>query len=62
MAFAGAAIRNAVLPGDTLHFLKVCDLLLDSPLDPVDGHMALPEGPGLGVTLDEKAVEKHRIG
>ena len=60
-AHAGAAIRNATLPGDTLHFLKVDDLLVDSPIDPVDGHIPVPEGPGLGVVLDEKAIERYRI-
>jgi muconate cycloisomerase len=27
-----------------------------------DGLLHLPEGPGLGVTLDEEALERHRLG
>jgi L-alanine-DL-glutamate epimerase-like enolase superfamily enzyme len=26
-----------------------------------DGHLHLPPGPGLGVELDEEALERHRL-
>jgi muconate cycloisomerase len=26
-----------------------------------DGHVDVPTGPGLGVTIDEKALEKHTL-
>lgn len=58
----GAAIRNATLPADTLHFLKEHDLLVDRPIDPTDGQITVPEGPGLGVELDEKALDRYRVG
>jgi L-alanine-DL-glutamate epimerase-like enolase superfamily enzyme len=36
------------------------DRLMSLPLE--DGCMPVPEGPGLGVQLDEDAVKKHRFG
>jgi D-galactarolactone cycloisomerase len=35
------------------------DLLVDS-LDPTDGSLAVPDGPGLGVEVDESALERLR--
>jgi muconate cycloisomerase len=35
------------------------DLVLD-PIRPVDGEVPIPDGPGLGVTLDERAVARLR--
>ncbi|HJQ58369.1 MAG TPA: mandelate racemase/muconate lactonizing enzyme family protein [Vineibacter sp.] len=35
--------------------------LLKSPIELRDGHLLLPEGPGLGVTLDEATIERHRV-
>ena len=34
--------------------------LLREPLEPVNGSMRPPDGPGLGVTLDPEAVERYR--
>jgi L-alanine-DL-glutamate epimerase-like enolase superfamily enzyme len=31
------------------------------PLPLHDGHVALPDGPGLGVEIDEAAVERFRV-
>ena len=28
----------------------------------VDGYMAVPQGPGLGVEVDEAVIEKYRTG
>ncbi len=58
---ACTVIPNATLPADTLHFLREDDLLKDHPLTPVEGAVRVPEGPGLGVELDEKAVERYRV-
>ncbi len=33
-------------------------LVLKQPLEVVDGHIAVPDGPGLGVELDDQAVQK----
>jgi len=27
----------------------------------VDGHVALPDAPGLGVTLDEETLNRYRV-
>ena len=58
---ACVVIRNAILPADTLHFLREDDLLLEHPLDPKDGYLEVPQGPGLGVELDERAVERFQV-
>jgi D-galactarolactone cycloisomerase len=35
--------------------------LLETPLKLEDGHVLLPEGPGLGIELDEAAVARYRV-
>lgn len=35
--------------------------LLETPFDPTGGSLAVPQEPGLGVTVDEAAVETYRI-
>lgn len=37
------------------------DSLLAEPLTCVDGHIVVPDGPGLGVALDRDAVERYRV-
>lgn len=37
------------------------DYVLDEPLPVTDGTMTVPDDPGLGVSVDERAVERHRI-
>ena len=37
------------------------DELLTKPLKPVDGRIAVPEGPGLGIELDPEAIKRFRI-
>ncbi|MFA9516110.1 mandelate racemase/muconate lactonizing enzyme family protein [Halopenitus sp. H-Gu1] len=37
------------------------DELLEDPIEPDDGSVDLPSEPGLGITLDEAAVERYRI-
>ena len=37
------------------------DTLLMTPIPCVDGHLIVPEGPGLGIELNWDAVEKYRI-
>ncbi len=56
-----AVIRNATMPDDTLHFLRENDLI-GGMLDVQNGFIEVPERPGLGVELDEKAVARYRIG
>jgi D-galactarolactone cycloisomerase len=35
--------------------------LLTEPLDPTGGSLDVPQGPGLGVTVDKDAVEQYRV-
>ena len=35
--------------------------LVKEPLTMVDGHLAVPEGPGLGVEVNEETIAKYRI-
>jgi len=35
--------------------------LVEDPLEVKDGRVKVPEKAGLGVTLDEKALEKYRV-
>ncbi|QLG61041.1 mandelate racemase/muconate lactonizing enzyme family protein [Halorarum salinum] len=38
------------------------DYLLENPLTVSEGTMAVPDGPGLGVSVDEGKLEQYRIG
>ena len=42
------------------HFYLAEDIVRQ-PLPIVDGAVALPDGPGLGVEVDEAAVERYRV-
>ena len=55
-----AAIKNATIPSDSLHFVRENDLIYGA-LTPKDGFVEVPTVPGLGVELDMKAVEKYRV-
>jgi len=58
-----AAIKNATLPSITLVHSQLLreDDLIKEPLKVKEGHADLPKGPGLGVELDERALEKYRV-
>jgi mandelate racemase len=52
----------AVTP--TCHFLEYmnwADAILQDPVRVVDGHVIIPERPGIGMRWDEKAVRKYRL-
>jgi len=36
--------------------------LTKQKLPVVDGYIAVPEGPGLGVDLDDEVIERYRVG
>jgi D-galactarolactone cycloisomerase len=38
------------------------DELLTKPLRPLNGRIAVPEGPGLGIELNPEVVEYYRVG
>ena len=56
----GSVLSHAQLPYITCFELFEDDLLVD-PIRVVDGHAAVPEGPGLGVEIDEGAIERYRV-
>ena len=57
-----AASSNNVLPGlECVGPLKVIDTIATTRLDISSGSMPLPDGPGLGISLDENKLEKYRL-
>ncbi len=57
-----AASSRNVLPGlECVGPLKVVDTVTTTRLDISSGTLALPPGPGVGVTLDEKKLEQYRL-
>lgn len=59
-AHIGSVLSHAQLPYITCHELWVTDLL-KKRIQVVDGYMPVPDGPGLGVEVDEKAIEKYTV-
>ena len=47
--------------GVSLTHFYLSEDLVRAPLALRDGHVALPEGSGLGVEVDEAAVERFRV-
>ena len=48
----------------TCHFLEYvdwADVLVEEPLELVDGHAVVPQRPGNGMVWDKQAVERHRM-
>ncbi len=41
---------------------KYLDDLVTEPFAYKDGHLLVPDGPGLGIELDERKLEKYRVG
>jgi muconate cycloisomerase len=58
---ACAAARNCTLPSDIVGTLVREDDLILEPLSFCDGFARVPHGPGLGVILDEEALERYTI-
>ncbi|MCC6443201.1 MAG: hypothetical protein IT210_07065 [Armatimonadetes bacterium] len=56
-----AVLPGDILPCDELPFVREDSLVGDSLLIR-EGHISVPTCPGLGVVLDEKAVERYRTG
>ena len=59
-AHLGSVLTHAQLPYITCHELWQSDLLTKR-IEVVDGYMPVPDKPGLGVAVDEKAIEKYRV-
>jgi muconate cycloisomerase len=56
-----AACRSMVLTSDICGETLRVDDLIREPLAIENGHVRVPEGPGLGVELDEDALDRYRI-
>jgi len=58
-----AAMKTAILPSITFVFSQLLleDDLIEDPLKLEDGEAEVPKGSGLGVTLDEVALERYRV-
>lgn len=57
----GAVLENARWPSVNCHQLFERDCI-KTPLPVSKGQIEVPEAPGLGIELDEEAIEKFRIG
>ncbi|HET7768393.1 MAG TPA: mandelate racemase/muconate lactonizing enzyme family protein [Chloroflexota bacterium] len=55
-----AVIPNAILPQDTLPFIREASIITE-PLWPKDGFVNVPEKPGLGIELNEEAIACYRV-
>jgi muconate cycloisomerase len=58
---ASAACRSMVLTSDICGETLRVDDVIREPLKIADGHVGVPEGHGLGVELDEDAVDRFRV-
>ena len=59
-AHIGAVHSHAQLPYITCHELWVDDLI-KKPIAVEDGYMPVPDTPGLGIAIDDKALDKYRV-
>ena len=55
-----AALPNATRAIDTVPDLRVATVIAN-PLKPVEGFFPVPDGPGLGVELDEEVIARFRV-
>ena len=58
LALGSGLVLSLLHPVIAVSFF-VCNLLL-RPWEVRDGHIELPDGPGLGVEVDEREAERHR--
>jgi len=56
-----ASMRIHPIASEFTELTQVDGTILKQPLQVVDGCLAVPEGPGFGVEIDEDALEKYRI-
>jgi L-alanine-DL-glutamate epimerase-like enolase superfamily enzyme len=57
-----AASVNCTIPSDLFGELVRENDLIEKPIEFISGHALVPQGDGLGVTLDMKAIEKYKTG
>ncbi|GLY29712.1 enolase C-terminal domain-like protein [Kineosporia sp. NBRC 101731] len=59
-AFGAAFALSSRRPGELSNFLDMTDDLLTEPLQIVDGELAVRQGPGLGIRIDEEKLTRYR--
>jgi L-alanine-DL-glutamate epimerase-like enolase superfamily enzyme len=57
---SSAAAANCTLPSDILSYQRVDDLIV-KPIEIRDSYAMVSDQPGLGVELDEDAVNRYRV-
>ena len=55
-------LRGEIVTGNVFNGATNGDDIVTRKLDLTSGSLALPDGPGLGVTLDEARLAKYRFG
>ncbi len=58
---AAVAFSNILFPAEVSYHLRMKGELLRNPPEFKNGELAVPDGPGLGIEIDEKALAKFRI-
>ena len=58
---AAALHQEVRYAGDAIYPEYVDDVLTGGKMEIVDGHMNVPQGPGLGVELDDERLERWRL-
>jgi len=58
-AHASAVMANFLITEYFVNLRDVCAELVAEPLRPVGGFVRVPDGPGLGLDLDERALERR---
>lgn len=61
VAFGAAHAATSARAGELSNFLDMADDLLTEPLRIVDGELAVPPGPGIGVTVDPEKLAHYRL-
>jgi L-alanine-DL-glutamate epimerase-like enolase superfamily enzyme len=61
IALGGAFGELAARPVEASNFLDLAADLVAEPPRIVDGHVAVPSGPGLGAVIDDDALAAHRM-
>lgn len=59
MIHAGVAMPHCYLAADAMYLHLTDDIIKGPMLLPVDGRIAPPEGPGLGIEIDEEKLKKY---
>ena len=59
-AHVGSVLLHAQLPSITC-FKLFESTVLKAGIEVVNGYMEVPDGPGLGVEVDESALEQYRV-